>query len=283
MAVRKPGQGQIPETLTDKQLVRRVVAGEAALFEILVHRHSQRVYRAARAILRSDDEASDVLQETHLRAYRNLKQFSGKAKFSTWLTKIAIYEALARKRRSRVRGRDLKTTSMAIATWNESSPDDPERQALVGELRTILEAAIDRLPDMYRTVFVMRGVEEMSTADTADCLNLSEDAVKTRLRRARVFAPKDARRFRGPDATGSFSIRRRALSANVVEADSSSDSLRRPAGRPSETIGLTGLDGLLVGTVRGRRSARRRPTGEQNPPGRPERRSFRNAERPLFR
>jgi RNA polymerase sigma-70 factor, ECF subfamily len=190
MPVRKPGQVQIPETFTDNQLVRRVLAGDVALFEILVHRHSQRTYRAARAILRSDDEAADVLQETYLRAYRNLKQFSGKAKFSTWLIKIAIYEALARKRKGRTRGHELKATWVAIAAWNERNPEDPERLALVGEVRTILEAAIDSLPDMYRTVFVMRGVEEMSTADTADCLKLSEDAVKTRLRRARALLRK---------------------------------------------------------------------------------------------
>ena len=198
MAARKPGQGQVPETLTDKQLVRRILAGEAALFETLVHRHSQRLYRAARAILRSDYEASDVVQETYLSAYRNLKQLSGDAKFSTWLTRIAIYEGLARKRKGRARDRDPKALSVAIAAWNERSFDDPERLALVGEVRTILEAAIDSLPDMYRTVFVLRGVEEMSTADTADCLNLSEDAVKTRLRRARALLRKKLDASAGP-------------------------------------------------------------------------------------
>lgn len=198
MPVRKPGKSQIPETLTDRQLVRRVLAGEAALFEILVHRHSQRLYRAARAILRSDYEASDVVQETYLRAYRKLDQFSGKAKFSTWLTRIAIYEALARKRKGGTHDRDPRSTSVAIAAWNQRSPDDPERLALVGEVRTILEAAIDSLPDMYRTVFVLRGVEEMSTADTADCLNLSEDVVKTRLRRARASLRKKLDSSVGP-------------------------------------------------------------------------------------
>jgi RNA polymerase sigma-70 factor, ECF subfamily len=196
MPMKKPGQAPVVETLTDGRLVRRVVAGEAELFEILVHRHSQRVYRAARAILRSDDEASDVVQETFLRAYRNLKQFSGRAKFSTWLAKIALYEALARKRKGR--GRELKATSVAIAGWNEADRDDPERLALVAEMRVILEAAIDTLPDMYRTVFVLRGVEEMSTADTADCLNLSRDAVKTRLRRARALLRKKLDASVGP-------------------------------------------------------------------------------------
>ena len=196
MPMKKPGQAPVVETLTDHRLVRRVVAGEAELFEILVHRHSQRVYRAARAILRSDDEASDVLQETFLRAFRNLKQFSGRAKFSTWLAKIALYEALARKRKGR--GRELKATSVAIGGWNQPDRDDPERLALIAEMRMILEAAIDTLPDMYRAVFVLRGVEEMSTADTADCLNLSRDAVKTRLRRARALLRKKLDASVGP-------------------------------------------------------------------------------------
>lgn len=125
MAAKKPGQAQINETLTDNRLVRRVLSGEAELFEILVHRHSQRVYRATRAILRSDDEAVDVVQETYLRAYRNLKQFSGRAKFSTWLAKIAIYEALARQRKRRFRGDDLEATSVAIAGWNQPQPRRP--------------------------------------------------------------------------------------------------------------------------------------------------------------
>ena len=219
MPLRKPGPSQIPETLTDRQLVRKVLDGEAALFETLVHRHSQRLYRAARAILRSDYEASDVVQETYLRAYRNLEQFSGKAKFSTWLTRIAIHEALARKRRGRIRGLDLKGTSSAIAVWNERNSDDPERLALVGEVRTILEAAIDSLPDMYRAVFVMRGVEELSTADTADCLNLSQDAVKTRLRRARALLRKKLDASVGPMRREAFRFageRCRRMWAKVV-------------------------------------------------------------------
>jgi RNA polymerase sigma-70 factor (ECF subfamily) len=198
MPGRKPGPIQVGEALTDIQLVRRVLAGEAALFEILVHRHSQRVYRAARAVLRFDDEAADVVQETYLRAFRNLKQFAGQAKFSTWLIKIAIYEARARKRKGRAHGDELRAIAVTIAAWNEPDSDDPEKLALVGEVRRILEAAIDTLPDMYRTVFVMRGVEEMSTADTADCLNLSEDAVKTRLRRARALLRKKLYAAVGP-------------------------------------------------------------------------------------
>ena len=188
MSARKPGQVQIGDALTDNQLVLRVLAGEAALFEILVHRHSQRVYRAARSILRDDDEAADVVQETYLRAFRNLKQFAGQAKFSTWLIKIAIYEASARTRKSRARGDKLKGLTAAKAPSDLLATEpDAEKRVLAREVKAILEAAIDTLPDLYRAVFVMRGVEEMSTAETAECLNLSEDVVKTRLRRARAL------------------------------------------------------------------------------------------------
>ena len=198
MAGTKARVVRIAEALTDHQLVRRVLAGETALFEILVHRHSQRVYRAARAVLRSDDEAADVVQETYLRAYRNLKQFAGQAKFSTWLIKIAIHEARARKRKSKGRSA-LRPIAPARPGREEPTTDpDPEKLALVREVRTILEAAIDALPDLYRAVFVMRGVEELSTADTAACLNLSEDVVKTRLRRARALMRKQIYASVGP-------------------------------------------------------------------------------------
>ncbi len=186
MRRKKPIQAQVGEALTDSQLVCRVLAGETPLFEILVHRHSQRVYRAARAIVRDDEEAADIVQETYLRAYRSLGQFAERAKFLTWLTKIAVYEARARARKSRARGINLEDT----ATDKPTPELDPEKRVMVAEMRTMLEAAIDGLPDLYRAVFVLRQVEGMGTAETAECLNLSEDAVKTRLRRARALLRK---------------------------------------------------------------------------------------------
>jgi RNA polymerase sigma-70 factor (ECF subfamily) len=197
MPGKKPVRVELTDYLPDNQLVRRVLAGEAALFEILVHRHSQRVYRAARAILRDDEEAADVVQETLVRAYRKLGQFAGRAKFSTWLTRIGIYEARARRRKSR------RVTAREPAAAKEASSErdtglDPERGVLVREVRRLLEEAIENLPDIYRTVFVMRMVEEMSTADTAEVLNLSQDVVKTRLRRARALLREKLRAAVGP-------------------------------------------------------------------------------------
>ncbi|MDQ5858386.1 MAG: RNA polymerase sigma factor [Acidobacteriota bacterium] len=199
MPRKKPVRVELTDFLPDNQLVRRVVAGEAALFEILVHRHSQRVYRAARAILKDDDEAADVVQETFVRAYRKLGQFAGRAKFSTWLTRIGVYEALARRRKSRAHA--FTPREPADAKESRNDPDtglDPERSVLVREVRALMETAIEDLPDLYRTVFVMRMVEEMSTADTAEVLNLSQDAVKTRLRRARALLREKLHAAVGP-------------------------------------------------------------------------------------
>ena len=173
-------------TLTDEQVVGHVLGGETALFEILMRRYNERVYRVARTIVRSDSEAEDVMQQAYVNAYANLRQFAGKARFSTWLTRIAINESLSRVRR---RGQyepfddDLSHVEPFMA---QPSSQDPERQAFTGELRTLLEWAIDRLPDGAREVFVLREVEGLSTAEVAESLGVSEDVVKTRLSRAKT-------------------------------------------------------------------------------------------------
>jgi RNA polymerase sigma-70 factor (ECF subfamily) len=140
----------LTDSLPDNQLVRRVLTGETACFEVLVHRHSQRVYRAARAILRDDEEAADVVQETFLRAYQKLGQFAGRAKFSTWLTKIGVYEAHARQRKSRARSVTAREPAASgRAEHGECRALDPERVVLTREVRRLLEAAIEDLPDLY--------------------------------------------------------------------------------------------------------------------------------------
>jgi RNA polymerase sigma-70 factor (ECF subfamily) len=171
--------------LTDDEVVRRVRAGEPGLFELLMRRHNRRLYRAARAILRDDEEAEDVVQQAYVQAWAALGQFRGDAAVSTWLTRIAIHEALSRRRR-RLR-RSGWEDAMVKVEENRPAPasGNPERQAWSEELRHVLEAAIDRLPTPYRSVFVLREVEGLSTAEVAACLELSEDAVKTRLLRAR--------------------------------------------------------------------------------------------------
>ena len=174
------------DTLTDEQVVAQVLAGQTALFEILMRRYNERIYRIVRAIVRDDGEAEDVMQQAYVNAYANLRQFAGKARFSTWLTRIAINESLWRaRRRGRYEPYEDELTNVEPFMAEHSSPD-PERQAFTGELRVLLEWAIDGLPDGAREVFVLREVEGLSTAETADALDVSEDVVKTRLSRAKA-------------------------------------------------------------------------------------------------
>ena len=175
--------------MTDEEVVSRVLEGDTPLFEVLMRRHNERVYRAARAILRDEREAEDVMQEAYVNAYAHLAQFDGRAKFSTWLTKIAVYEALLRAKRL-ARYRQLDDSAEDTVMPTTPSPD-PEHQAFGAELRTLIEAAIDALGDGYREVFMLRQVEGLSTAETADVLGVSEDVVKTRLTRARRAIQQD--------------------------------------------------------------------------------------------
>jgi len=179
--VRRPASGA---PLSDEEVVRRVRGGETALFEILMRRHNQRLYRVARSIVRDDAEAEDVLQQAYLNAYAHLDQFAHRASFATWLTRITVHEALARRRR-RLAGAKLEPMLDYEAGGIPSPTLDPEQEALSGELRRLLEASIDSLPDAYRSVFVLREVQGLTTLETAECVGLSEDAVKTRLLRAR--------------------------------------------------------------------------------------------------
>ena len=193
--------------LPDEEVVARVRAGETALFEVLMRRYNQRVYRVARSILGSDAEAEDVMQDAYVRAYAHLDQFAGRAAFSTWLTKIAVYEAYARLRRSSRFGA-VETPSEegeGDAPPEMASDDrDPERQMFDQEIRTLLEAAIDALPADYRSVFTLREVEGLDTAETARCLGVSDDVVKTRLHRARARIREDLFRRAGATSAEAF-------------------------------------------------------------------------------
>jgi RNA polymerase sigma-70 factor (ECF subfamily) len=167
---------------SDDAVVGRVRAGELADFEILMRRYNRRLYRAARAILGDAAEADDVVQDAYVRAYANLAQFAGRSSFGTWLTRIAVHEALARLRR-RGRSADLEETMPFVP----SDTPGPEDTAVRHELARALENAIDALPPAYRAVFMLREVEGLSTAETADSLDLNEQTTKTRLHRARTL------------------------------------------------------------------------------------------------
>jgi len=170
-------------TLSDADVVRRILAGEGDLYEVIIRRYDRRLYRVARSIVQSQQEAEDVVQDAYARAFEHLAQFGGRALFSTWLTKIAVHEAWNRmKQRSRHKAID---SILSKRPESSGTAQAPERERLAEETRTILENAIDDLPEAYRSVFVMRSLEDMSTLETAQCLDISEQAVKIRLHRAR--------------------------------------------------------------------------------------------------
>ena len=172
---------------SDEEIAQRVLDGDKSLFEVLMRRHNERIYRAARAIVRNDREAEDVMQQAYVNAYVHLRQFDGRASFATWLTRIAINEALARVRRShRYEPLEPAFEPAPEGRMNPTSIPDPERQAMTRELAGILEVAIDGLPDRVREVFVLREVQGLDTAETAQSLGISADAVKTRLSRAKA-------------------------------------------------------------------------------------------------
>jgi RNA polymerase sigma-70 factor (ECF subfamily) len=177
--------------LTDEDVVRRILEGQTALFEVLMRRHNERLYRAARAIVRDDREAEDVMQQAYVNAYAHLRQFDGRASLATWLTRIAVYEAIARAKK-RGRYRSLDEDEQTLESMMETrSVTSPEQQAFAGELRLVLEAAVDGLPDGNREVFVLREIQGLSTAETAVSLGISDDVVKTRLSRAKKTLRRD--------------------------------------------------------------------------------------------
>jgi RNA polymerase sigma-70 factor, ECF subfamily len=169
--------------MSDEELLQLVRAGDTALFEVLMRRYNQRLYRVVRSIMGNSNEIEDAIQQAYVNAYFHLNQFAERARFATWLTKIAIHEALARARRRRPlsEGEPIDTKMVEPA----SRLPDPEQQAFASEVSRMLEAAVESLPENYRVVFMLREVEGLSTMDTADCLEINEDTVKTRLHRAR--------------------------------------------------------------------------------------------------
>jgi RNA polymerase sigma-70 factor, ECF subfamily len=191
---------------TDEQLVERVREGDLTAFELLVRRHNQRLYRAIRSVLRSSEEVEDAMQDTYFAALKHVDQFEGRAQFGTWLLKIGINEARARLRR---RGRlvaldDVPEGQNAPSPTEQNPVRTPEQQVGSHEIITLVEAAIDRLPDDYRQVLVLRMVDALDTAETAEVLGLGEAAVRQRLHRARQMLEKDVERRVGSVMQNAF-------------------------------------------------------------------------------
>jgi len=195
--VKKRGKLVSPETvvpqrdvLTDEQVVARILAGNTALFEVIMRRHNQRLYRTVRAILGGDDEAEDAMQDAYIQAYRNLGQFEGRSSLATWLTRIAVNQCLSRLRKHRhIYPIDAELEKKMIEKIDDARPG-PEKQMLSGEVRRVLELAIEQMPARYRSVLVLRDVEGLSTAEAAEALGMSVEAVKVNLHRARTYLRK---------------------------------------------------------------------------------------------
>jgi len=189
----KPATNPTPLAgLSDPDLVARIITGDEAAFTLLMRRHNQTLYRTARSILKDDAEAEDAVQESYMLAYRAMPGFRGEAKLSSWLVRIVVNESIARARKRMRRaevihldGETQADIEAAEGHMNQATPEEPERAALQAEARRLLEAKIDKLPDAFRTVFVLRALEEMTVEETAASLGINEATVRTRYFRAR--------------------------------------------------------------------------------------------------
>ncbi|CDX57082.1 RNA polymerase sigma factor [Mesorhizobium plurifarium] len=184
-----------PVEAGDMALVRRALARDPDAFRAIIKTHNQRLYRIARGVVRNDAEAEDVLQETYMRAFSSLGAFRGEASLSTWLSRIAINEALGRlRKRKRIVAMPGNPEAQIIRfplNQNDVNPgDDPERTMAQRQILGLVERATDSLPDVYRTVFVARVIEGLSIEETADLLGVKPETVKTRLHRARALVRK---------------------------------------------------------------------------------------------
>jgi RNA polymerase sigma-70 factor (ECF subfamily) len=197
------------ETLTDENLVNLARARDEAAVRAITTRYNRRLFRIARSILRNDAEAEDVVQETYVRAFTGLDMFRGDAAFGTWITRIAMNEALGRLRRLRptveweTYGANRNQAEIIHFPASAVS-NDPEKTMAQSEVRAVLEQAIDELPDAFRAVFVARIVEGMSVEETADLFGLQPATVKTRLHRARLLLREELDKQLGPALTSSF-------------------------------------------------------------------------------
>jgi len=204
-----PAPQAAPAAAADIELVRRALSRDEAAVRAIIKANNRRLYRLARGILRHDSEAEDVVQETYVRAFTHLAEFRGDSSLSTWLSRIAMNEALGRLRRQRP---GLELSSLPSGTLEAqiiqfpllSATDDPERTMAQREIQHVVEGAIDELPEPFRMVFITRVVEGMNVEETADILGLKPETVKTRLFRARAMLRDNVEKKIGPVVMDAF-------------------------------------------------------------------------------
>jgi RNA polymerase sigma-70 factor, ECF subfamily len=192
----------------EAELVRRVLARDEAAVRAIMQANNRRLYRLARGILRNDSEAEDVVQETYVRAFTHFEQFRGDSSLSTWLSRIAINEALGRLRRQRP-GVELDSLPQGvleaqIIQFPLATSEDPEKSMAQREIQRVVEHAIDELPEPFRLVFITRVIEGMNLEETAEILGLKPETVKTRLHRARNMLRDNVEKKIGPVVMEAF-------------------------------------------------------------------------------
>ncbi|WP_322998033.1 RNA polymerase sigma factor [Castellaniella sp.] len=201
---------------SDLSLIAWCRAGNLQAFDLLMRRHNQQLYRAARSILHDEAEAEDAVQEAWWKAFQHLADFRADAQPATWLTRITVNEALMRRRRNKTREAHIQSAyqvsteqnSMLAPGSNLPAPDTsrPDQAAWRAELRHQIERHIDALPDIYRTVFMLRGVEEMSAAEVAQALDMPEATVRVRFMRARRLLQDGLKQDFDPSVADAFSF-----------------------------------------------------------------------------
>ncbi|WP_287290468.1 RNA polymerase sigma factor [Mesorhizobium sp.] len=180
----------MPAASGEMQLVGRALAREGGAFHTIIKMHNQRLYRIARSVVRNDSEAKDIVQEAYVRAFAQLGDFRGESSLATWLSRIVINEALGRLRKRRRTVAMPQNLQAEIIKFPLNPSDDPERMMAQRQILELVERATDRLPDVYRTVFVARVIEGLSIDETAELLDVRPETVKTRLHRARALVRK---------------------------------------------------------------------------------------------
>jgi len=200
------------QQLSDMDVVKRVLAGEKELYELLMRRYNQELYRVIRAYLKDESETEDALQNTYLKAYEKLCQFSGNAQFSTWLIRIGINEALGWLRKNEASGRrqtvQSKLPGGLMPELSDTKTMNPENKMIQQEMQQILEKAIDALPPKYKIVYMLKEVEDMSTSEVTASLHISESNVNVRLHRAKSMLKESLYELSASKAVFVFGLRR---------------------------------------------------------------------------
>ncbi len=197
------------EELSDQEIIEKILSGTTSLFEVLMRRYNERLFRIQRSYISDEEAVKDTLQQTYLKAFKSLDSFRGESQFSTWITRIAINEALKylnkQNRYTQIHNIDEEIPNNDYTVDNKNTP---EKDMIQSDFQDLLENAVDQLSPKYRAVYMLREVEQINTKETADCLDISRSNVKVRLHRAKKMVRKELERkvadtdifnFRGND------------------------------------------------------------------------------------